>query len=56
MKVNHDLQNVIYYNSLQVSRLYRAIFCCEKNFELAEEMVNTHPELKQLNHKRVGFR
>lgn len=53
--IHHDPQNVIYFNSLQVSRSYRSIFCSERNFEMAEEMVNTHPELKQLNYKRVGL-
>ncbi|PSL31712.1 DUF4238 domain-containing protein [Chitinophaga ginsengisoli] len=53
--VHHNPQNVIYFNSLQVSRSYRSVFCSEKNFGMAEEMVNTHPEMKQLNYKRMGF-
>ncbi|XHR98390.1 DUF4238 domain-containing protein [Mucilaginibacter sp. UC70_90] len=53
--IHHDPQNVIYFNSLQVSGSYRSVFCCEKNFELATEMVNTYQELKQLNHQRIGL-
>ena len=53
--IHYDPQNVIYFNSLQVSQSYKSVFCSEKRFELAEEMVNTHAELKQLDRARFGF-
>jgi hypothetical protein len=52
--VHHDPQNVIYFNAMQVSQSYRGIYCAEKQFDLAMEMVGTHPELSNLNYQRFG--
>lgn len=51
--IHYDPQNVIYFNSLRVSQSYKLVFCSEKRFELAEEMVNTHDELKQFLHRHL---
>jgi hypothetical protein len=52
--IHSEPQNVIYYNALQVSGAYRAIICREELFDLAREMVSTHPELSQLDTPRFG--
>jgi len=48
-----DPQNIIYLNALQVSNSYRQIFCINDHFDLANEMVTTHPELRSVNRRRV---
>jgi hypothetical protein len=52
--VHKDAQNVTYYNAMQVSQSYRGIYCASNQFDHASEMVNTHSELRQLNHDRFG--
>lgn len=39
-------ENIIYYNSLQVLQSYRNVFNKDDNFELAKEIVNNKPYLK----------
>jgi hypothetical protein len=53
--IHYDPQNVTYFNAMQVAQSYKSIFCSERQFALAEEMVNTDPELKQVNRQRLGF-
>ena len=53
--VHDDEQNVIYYNSLQVSQSYRTLICQDNDFELAIEMVTTDPQLRDLNRPRYGI-
>ena len=53
--LHSDPQIVVYYNALQVSGAYRAVICCEEQFDLAREMTITHPELRQLDHPRFGI-
>ncbi|RFZ94139.1 DUF4238 domain-containing protein [Mucilaginibacter conchicola] len=52
--IHSDVQHIIYYNAMQVSQSYRAVYCVTDQFELAKEMVTTHPELQQLDHDRFG--
>ncbi len=37
-------ENVVFQNSLQVSNASRYVYCCINEFDLAVEMVRTHPE------------
>ena len=39
---------------MQVSQSYRAVYCVKDQFDLAKEMLTTHPELQQLDHDRFG--
>lgn len=48
-----DPQNIIYLNALQVSNSYRQVFCNDDHFDLAHEMVTTHPDLRSVDRKRV---
>ena len=50
----NDTANVTYYNSLQVLQSYRTILCCDNQFDLAVEMINTNPDLGNLNRERLG--
>lgn len=47
-----DVQNIIYYNSLQVNDSYRFIYSSSPDFSLAQEMVSAHKELSDPNRKR----
>lgn len=40
-------QNVLNFNSLQIARSERYIFSCVNEFQLAKEMLETHPNLKR---------
>ncbi|MFS0672605.1 DUF4238 domain-containing protein [Ornithinibacillus sp. 179-J 7C1 HS] len=42
-----DVQNVIYYNSLQVYQSYRQIYCHDKRFHLIEKMKRKYGSLKR---------
>jgi len=48
-----DEQNIIYFNSLQVTNSYRQVYSKTDNFDLPKEMVNTHPDLRDPKRKRV---
>lgn len=42
-----DVQNVMYYNSLQVYQSNRQIYCQDKNFHLIDKMKTEHGSLKR---------
>jgi hypothetical protein len=46
-------QNVVFENHLQVKSSTRHIFSIDQDFSLAERMIKSTPELKDINRKRV---
>lgn len=51
--ISNDPRNIIYFNSLQVSRSYRQIYSKDDDFTLAKEMLKDHPELRNKERKRI---
>jgi hypothetical protein len=47
------LENIEYYNSMQVALSYRQIFSNSNNFDTAKEMLKSNPELSNLQRKRI---
>jgi len=49
-----SIENVEYYNSLQVISSYRQVFSSERSFGLIEQMLKETPSAFDLNRKRIG--
>lgn len=51
-KINiYCIMDVIFINSLQVKECYRQVFSKTKDFDLAEEMVQSNPRIKDIENK-----
>ncbi len=51
-----DIENVTYYNHLQVKYSYRQIFSKNKDFNLAISMLKETPELGEYDYQRIGVK
>lgn len=48
-----DIENVNYYNSLEIIRSYRQVFSSDNCFEIIPELKKVNPESFQMNRKRI---
>jgi hypothetical protein len=48
-----DIENINYYNSLEIIRSYRQVFSCEDSFKIIPELKKVNPESFKMNRKRI---
>lgn len=48
------VENVVFQNSLQVRSSMRSIYSCNDDFSLAKEILEEHPDLRNINRKRFS--
>lgn len=54
--VMNDVENVKFYNTLQVYQSYRQVFCQTDEFDFADQVCEANPDLCEMDRQRVSIR